>query len=127
DIQNGSQFSFNMREATQVGNTRCVFIRDPNINSFIIEYTKGTTGQTAALMPHNWNFISLPVIPSDTRASVIFPNSTGDPFQYASNAGWTAAPNLEFGRGYMVHYGSVLDGSVSGTRSLTVNNVRVHQ
>jgi hypothetical protein len=129
DIQNGSQFSFNMREATQVGNTRCVYIRDPNISSFIIEYTPGTTGQTAALMPHNWNFISLPVIPSDPNASIIFPNSTGSPFSYASNAGWTAPPanNLEFGRGYMIHYGTVLDGTVSGTRSLTVNNVRMHQ
>ncbi|MFI5263631.1 MAG: T9SS type A sorting domain-containing protein, partial [Candidatus Kapaibacterium sp.] len=129
DIQNGSQFSFNMREATQVGNTRCVYIRDPNITSFIIEYTPGTVGQTAALMPHNWNFISLPVVPSNPSASVIFPNSTGSPFSYASNAGWTAPPanNLEFGRGYMIHYGTVLDGTVSGTRSQTVDNVRMHQ
>lgn len=126
DILNGSLFSFNMREATQVGNLRCITIRDDNVSSFIIEYTPGTTGQTAALMPQNWNFISLPVIPSNPSAAVIFPNSTGSPFSYASNGGWTPANTLEFGRGYMIHYGTVLDGDVTGTRSLVVDNVRIH-
>ncbi len=126
DVLNGSQFSFDMREATQVGNQRCIVIRDPNINSFIIEYTPGTTGQTAALVPQNWNFISLPVIPSNASAAKIFPNSTGTPFQYASNAGWTPATTLEFGRGYMIHFGTVLDGDVTGTRSQVVDNVRLH-
>lgn len=128
DILNGGQFSFDMRAATQVGNQRCIVIRDPNIKSFIIEYTPGTTAQTAALQPQNWNFISLPVIPSNPSAAVIFPNSTGTPFSYASNAGWTppVQGNLMFGIGYMIHYGSVIDGSVIGTRSLTVDNVRIH-
>ena len=127
DILNGSKFSFDMREATTVGNQRCIVIRDPNISAFIIEYTPGTTGQTAALMPQNWNFISLPLIPSNPSAAKIFPNSTGSPFQYASNAGWTAGTdNLEFGRGYMIHYGTVLDGTVIGTRSRTVDHVRIH-
>ncbi|MDP4230773.1 MAG: T9SS type A sorting domain-containing protein [Bacteroidota bacterium] len=128
DILNGSKFSFDMREATQVGNLRCITIRDASVSSFIIEYTPGVTQQTAALVPQNWNFISLPVIPSDPSASKIFPNSTGTPFQYSSNAGWAPPPadNLEFGRGYMIHYGTVLDGDVTGTRSLTVDNVRVH-
>ncbi|MEP7235758.1 MAG: hypothetical protein ABI778_10730, partial [Ignavibacteriota bacterium] len=128
DIQNGSQFSFNMAQATQVGNTRCVYIRDPNIKSFIIEYTPGTTGQTVALQKHNWNFVSLPVIPADPNPAVIFPDATGTPVSYGSNQGWMVPINgLEFGRGYMVHFGSILDGTVSGTRSRDVTNVRVHQ
>jgi hypothetical protein len=126
DILNGSIFSYDMRQATQVGNLNCITIRDANISSFIIEYTPGTTGQTAALIPQNWNFISLPVIPSNPSPTVIFPNSTGSPFFYA--AGWQAPPasGMEFGIGYMIHYGTVLDGSVTGTRSLTVDNVRIH-
>lgn len=128
DILNGSRFSFNMREATPVGGQRCIVIRDPSITSFIIEYTRGTKGQFAELQKQAWNFVSLPVIPPDANSNVIFPNSTGVPFQYASNAGWTAANTLEFGRGYMIHYGSVIgnDNLVAGTRSYDVSNVRVH-
>jgi len=128
DILNGGTFAYDMREATQVGNQRCITIRDFNIHSFYIEYTPGTTAQTAALQAQNWNFISLPVIPSDPSAVKIFPNSTGTPFSYASNAGWTPPNqgNMQFGIGYMIHYGSVLDGSVIGVRSLEVDNVRIH-
>ncbi len=128
DVLNGSLFSFNMREATPVGNTRCIVIRDPSINSFIIEYTPGSKGQTADLVKQAWNLISLPVVPPNPASNVIFPNSTGTPFSYASNAGWTAANQLEFGRGYMIHYGTVVgtDNLVSGVRSNTVANVRMH-
>ncbi|HYM35351.1 MAG TPA: hypothetical protein VET48_08150, partial [Steroidobacteraceae bacterium] len=128
DVLNGSIFSFNMREATPVGGQRCIVIRDPSINSFIIEYTRGTKGQFAQLQTHAWNFVSLPVVPPDMSSNLIFPNSTGTPFTYASNAGWTPAAQLEFGRAYMVHYGNVIgnDNLVAGTRSNTISNVRMH-
>src|ERR1043165_3542306 len=128
DIVNGSIFSFNMREGTPVGGTRCVYVRDPNITSLIIEYTPGSKGVTADIVPQTWNFLSLPVIPPNPSAAVIWPNSTGTPFGYASNAGWQPATNLEFGRGYMGHWGTVIgtDNIVSGVRSSKLGNVRMH-
>ncbi len=128
DILNGGNFSFNMREATGVGNQRCIVIRDPSITSFIIEYTPGTKGHTADLKKQAWNFISLPVIAPDQRATIIFPNSTGTPFSYASNAGWTPATTLDFGRGYMIHYGTVIgnDNLVAGVGSTKLSGLRVH-
>jgi hypothetical protein len=129
DILNGSQFSFNMREATLLGNgMRCITIRDASINSFIIEYTRGSTGVVATLLNNNWNFISLPVIPPNPSSNVIFPNATGTPFAYNAFGGWTAAPNMEFGKGYMIHYGQFIgnDNLVSGVRSRTISGIRVN-
>lgn len=129
DTLNGSKFSFNMRQATLIGpNTRCITIQDANINSFIIEYTRGSTGSVATLLANNWNFISLPVIPPNPLSAAIFPNATGSPFGYAANSGWIAAPLLEYGRGYMVHYGSFIGGDnlVSGVRSKGISGVRMN-
>jgi hypothetical protein len=130
DTLNGSMFSYNMREATLLGGgQRCITIQDANINSFIIEYTRGSTGQVATLLANNWNFISLPVIPPNPNSAAIFPNATGTPFGYAANSGWTAANTLEFGRGYMVHYGDFIGGDnlVSGVRSKTISNIRMNK
>lgn len=130
DTLNGSKFAFNMREATLLGGgQRCITIQDANITSFIIEYTRGSTGSVATLLANNWNLISLPVIPPDRRSEVIFSNATGTPFGYAANGGWTAATMLEFGRGYMVHYGDFIgnDYLVSGVRSKNIADIRVNK
>jgi hypothetical protein len=130
DTLNGSKFSFNMREATLLGGgQRCITIQDANINSFIIEYTRGSTGSVATLLANNWNFISLPVIPPNASSAIIFPNATGTPFGYAANSGWTAANTLEYGRGYMIHYGDFIGGDnlVSGTRSKTISGIRMNK
>lgn len=129
DTLNGSKFAFNMREATLLGGgQRCITIQDANITSFIIEYTRGSTGSVATLLANNWNLISLPVLPPNPSSDVIFPNATGTPFSYAANGGWTSANTLEFGRGYMVHYGAFINNDylVSGVRSKTIANVRVN-
>ncbi|MEI8133714.1 MAG: T9SS type A sorting domain-containing protein [bacterium] len=130
DIYNGSKFSYDMREATQSGNSKCVTISDANINAFIIEYTPARVGQTVALKQRSWNFLSLPVMPSDSRSIKVLPNAVGSPMAYGSNAGWTSADNLRFGVGYMARYSTVLDGPVNGARSLSVGDleeVRVHE
>jgi hypothetical protein len=130
DIFNGSQFSYDMRNATQVGNQQCITISDANVNAFIIEYTPARVGQTANLLQRSWNFISLPVMVSDHKALDIFKNETTDPFEYSTNAGWTQKSDLFFGHAYMLHEGTVLDGAVTGARSLTVGDVeevRVHE
>jgi hypothetical protein len=129
DTLNGSIFSYNLRDVTLLGGgMRCFTIQDPNINSFIIEYTRGSEGVLATLLTNNWNFISLPVIPPDNRASTIFSNATGSPFAYASFGGWEPKLNLEFGRGYMVHYGNFIGGNnlVAGVRSRIIRDVRLN-
>src|SRR5882724_8663036 len=65
------------------------------------------------------------------KASTIFPNSAGDPYAYRADIGWTTPPNgnLEFGRGYMVKYGSYIgtDSVVAGIQSSQIKNVRIDQ
>lgn len=129
DTLNGSIFSYNLREVTlQGGGQRCFTIQDPNINSFVIEYTRGSEGVLATLLTNNWNFVSLPVIPPDNRSSTIFSNATGSPFAYASFGGWEPKTNLEFGRGYMVHYGAFIgtNNLVAGVRSRHIRDVRIN-
>jgi hypothetical protein len=130
DVLNGSIFSFDMNEATQVGAQRCITIRDANVTSFIIEYTPGVVGLTAAMQKRSWNFISLPVMVSDHNPIDIFPNSIGAVMSYASNTLWAPATQLDYGVGYFVREGTILDGPVTGARLLTVGDakeVRVHE
>lgn len=128
DILNGSQFSVNLREATQTGDQRCFTIRDTRINSFIIEYTPGTVGVVPALIANGWNLLSLPVVPPNNDAEVIFPDAAGTPFEYNAAAAWVPREELEFGHGYMVKFGDNIgfnNRNVAGVRQEEVNGVRV--
>jgi hypothetical protein len=60
---------------------------------------------------------------------VIFSNATGSPFSYAAFGGWNPVAILEFGRGYMVHYGDFIGGNnlISGVRTREVRDVRVNK
>jgi hypothetical protein len=132
DTLNGSQFSVDLRSATEVGNQRCFTIRDPRITSFIIEYTPGTIGTVPSFKANGWNLVSLPVIPPFMHADSIFRGRAGGPFAYRADIGWTIPLSglLEFGRGYMVKYGSYIpksDSVIAGIRSRVINNVRIDQ
>jgi hypothetical protein len=131
DTLNGSQFSVDLRNATENGNQRCFVIRDPRITSFVIEYTPGTIGKVPSFVKNGWNLISLPVIPPDLRAKTIFPNSAGNPYEYRADIGWTTPLGglLEFGRGYMLKYGSTIgnDSIVAGIRTKSIHKVRIDQ
>ena len=130
---NGSEQGQDLRNATLDANgNRCVTILDPRINHFYIYYTPATiVNITAFIKKYSWTLISLPVIPPNPNAQVIFPNAVGVPWSYSSNSGWNQAPgdNLEFGRGYMIRYGDYIgtDGTVAGVKSYTVDNVRISQ
>lgn len=131
---NGSEQGIDLRQATIDPNTgiqRCVTISDRRINSFYIEYTPGTTVNLTNILPNAWNLISLPVIPPNPDARVIFPNAAGIPYAYHASIGWDPpiAGQLEFGRGYMVKYGSYLgtDQLVAGVRSYQIRNVRLDE
>jgi hypothetical protein len=128
DILNGSQFSVNLREGTQSGDERCFVIRDTRITSFIIEYTPGTIGTVPSVIANGWNLLSLPVMPPITKASTLFPDAAGTPFEYTAAAAWVPREDLEFGRGYMVKFGDVIrpqNTNIAGVTSSTVSNVRL--
>jgi hypothetical protein len=131
---NGSEQGIDLRQATVDPNTgiqRCVTISDRRINTFYIEYTPGTTVNLTNILPNAWNLISLPVIPPNPDARVIFPNAGGVPYAYHASIGWDPpiAGQLEFGRGYMIKYGSYLgtDQLIAGVRSFQIRNVRLDE
>ncbi|HET6512086.1 MAG TPA: hypothetical protein VFH43_07840, partial [Candidatus Kapabacteria bacterium] len=128
DILNGGIFSVNLREGTQNGDERCFVIRDTRITSFIIEYTPGTIGTIPSVVSNGWNLVSLPVIPPDTRATTIFPDAAGTPFEYTAAAAWVPREDLEFGRGYMVKFGDFIGSAntnIAGVVSNSVSDVRI--
>lgn len=113
DTLNGSIFSVNMREATNIGGTRFSYtIEDARIYSFIIEYTPTTVARFPVLNK-GWNLISLPVAPSAKNYKDILPNSLDEP-QYFSADLYFADDEPDFGRGYFVKYGDVLDSIMAG-------------
>jgi len=129
---NGSEQGIDLRTATLDANSqRCVTINDRRINSFYIEYTPGSVGTVPTFIKNSWNLISLPVMPPNPDARVIFPNAAGTPYAYRADQGWEppTAGQLEFGRGYMIKYGSFIgnDNFVSGVRTRQIRNVRVDQ
>lgn len=116
DNINGSFLSTNLRQATSLGGTRRYFtILDPNITGFCIEYTVPSVVQFPEIRT-GWNLVSLPVAPSDSRSSVVFPNiASGKPARFAQNQ-YLFDDTVQVGVGYFVKYGQVLDSTVAGTR-----------
>jgi hypothetical protein len=125
---NGSDQGIDLRNATVSNGLECVTINDQRINTFYIVYTPGTIANEATfLKPNSWSLVSLPVIPPDPSSSVIFGNALTVPYQYQSSSGWEQQSTLEFGRGYMLRYGSFIgnDVTVAGIKSYTVSNLQV--
>jgi hypothetical protein len=132
DNVNGRFLSTNLRQATSLGGTRRYFtIQDPNVTGFCIEYTVPAVVQFPEINT-GWNLVSLPVIPSDARSSVVFPNiASGKPFRF-SQSQYIADDTVRVGVGYFVKYGQVKDITVAGTRvnrigANTPFEVRVYQ
>jgi len=127
---NGSEQPIDLRNATVDNGLECVTITDAHIDSFYIIYTPGTIANVASFIkPYSWSLVSLPVIPPNPSASVIFSNALTVPYQYQSSSSWEQQSTLEFGRGYMVRYGSYIgsDVTVAGIKSYTVSNVAISQ
>jgi hypothetical protein len=125
---NGSDEGIDLRNATQSNGLECVTINDQKINTFYIVYTPGTIANEATFIKQNsWSLVSLPVIPPNPDAGVIFSNALTVPYQYQSSSGWEQQSTLEFGRGYMVRYGTYIgtDVTVAGIKSYSVTNVQI--
>lgn len=116
DNINGRFFSTNMRQSTSLGGTRRYFtIQDPNITGFCIEYTVPSVVQFPEIQT-GWNFVSLPVAPSDARSNVVFPNiSSAKPARF-SQSQYLFDDTVQVGVGYFVKYGVLLDKTVAGVR-----------
>lgn len=125
DIPPGAQMFFeqrvagvpqvlNMRtEGARLGETkRAIYIADPNVKSFCIDYLLPRVVQFPEIN-RGWNFVSLPVDPSDTRSSSVFPSSPSGPIRFSQNV-YTVVDSVRAGYGYFVKYGSNLDMTVSG-------------
>lgn len=124
DNVNGNLFSSDLRKATPLGGTRyAFFIRDPNVNSFCIEYTIPSVVQFPEIR-QGWNFVSLPVNPSDNRAGVVFPNiASGKPIRFTQNQ-YMSEDTVAVGVGYFVKYGRILDLTVAGTPFYEINETK---
>ncbi len=124
DNINGRFFSTNLRQATSLGGTRRYFtIQDPNITGFCVEYTIPSVVQFPEIHP-GWNLVSLPVAPSDARASTVFPNiSSGKPGRFTQNQ-YQFDDTVAVGVGYFVKYGDLLDKTVAGTRVTRIHELQ---
>ena len=115
DNLNGTVFNYDMRGTTNVGpTTRTIVIRDPNVTGFCIEYTLPSVIQFPEVRERGWNFVSLPVVPSNPASGTVFPNiSSGLPITFSSNQ-YNTADTVAPGIGYFVKYADVVDRTVSG-------------
>lgn len=123
DTLNGSGFSLDMRSGTQDPNNPTVqsfTIRDARWTSFIIEYTLPRV-EKFPVIKKGWNFVSLPVRPSDARISRIFPNAIQNTaFSFSQNL-YKSEDLARPGYGYFIKYGEFLDQLISGTRILALD------
>ena len=116
DNLNGTIFNYDMRGTTNVGpTTRTIVIRDPNVTGFCIEYTLPSVIQFPEVRERGWNFVSLPVVPSNPTSGTVFPNiSSGRPLLFNGGNGFLPMDTVAPGYGYFVKYGDVVDRTVSG-------------
>lgn len=115
DTLNGGIFTVNMREATPDGDYgRSFTIRDARIKSFLIEYRLPQSA-SYPVVKKGWNFLSLPLRPSDPNWKAVFPNSITEPYTFASGS-YQQKQVLQPGVGYFVKFGDNLDQTQIGSR-----------
>ncbi len=104
DIDNGKLFGLDMRTATQnPDGTRSYTIRDEKITAFDIEYTPARATRTSDL-EKGWNFVSLPVRPSNNDYRQVYPNAQGTtPIKFSMDI-YQAEEQLRVGTGYFIRF-----------------------
>jgi hypothetical protein len=127
DVFHGQKFpSVNMREATleeksATREIRSYSIQDPEITSFMIEYTLPRVVQYVdqngdPIIKKGWNFLSLPVRPENNEWQNVYPRAMTQPIYFDQNI-WYPEPNgeLRIGVGYFVKYSDSVDKQFRGT------------
>ncbi|MFP4544629.1 MAG: T9SS type A sorting domain-containing protein [Candidatus Kapaibacterium sp.] len=120
DTLNGALFpAVDMRNATSLGGTRYSFsIQDPRVTSFLIEYTLPRVIEYVdefgePVINRGWNFLSLPVRPTNTEADIVYPNASTDPWIFGPI--WYTEDILKPGIGFFTKYSSNIDTRFAGT------------
>lgn len=131
DTENGQLFpSVNMRQANPTGGTRRSFtIQDQRVNSFLIEYTlpdvfEYVDANGDPLIKTGWNFLSLPVRPTNSEWRNVYTKASGVPTYYAPSF-YAQEDILTAGRGYFVKYltgSDNVDKTFAGTVISEVSN-----
>lgn len=119
----GTDIALNMlTEGARLSATRrAIFITDPNVKSFCIDYLLPRVTQFPEIN-RGWNFVSLPVDPSDKRVSTVFPNSSSGAIRFTQNQ-YFRVDTVRAGIGYFVKYGAILDRTVSGVPVMQISEV----
>lgn len=121
DSVNGSHFNVDMRRATPLGGSKFSYvISDPRWKSFIIEYTLPRVIEyvdqygNPKIKP-GWNFLSLPVRPTNYFWKTFYPNAINVPFQFSQNQ-YQQEEFLRPGIGYFIKYpNEAVDKRFTGT------------
>lgn len=102
-------------EGARIGATRrAIFIQDPSVKGFCIDYLLPQVIQFPEIN-QGWNFVSLPVDPSDPDPNVVFRNSISGAIQFTSAQYSKEETQVRPGIGYFVKYGAgAKDRTVSG-------------
>ncbi len=121
DSLNGNHFNVNMRQATPLGGGRFSYvIGDPRWKSFIIEYTlprviRYVDAEGKPRIKNGWNFLSMPVRPTNTFWKVFYKNAINIPFQFSQNQ-YQQEELLRPGVGYFIKYpDEIVDTTFVGT------------
>jgi len=124
DLLNGGLFpSINMRNATLVGGQNSTVqsftILDNRITEFVIEYTLPKTidyidAQGKAIIKEGWNLLSLPVRPTNSVWSNVYPNMLNAPYAWYQNS-YQIKSILSEGEGYFGKYSTLVDTRFAGT------------
>jgi hypothetical protein len=104
DINNGTIFGIDMRNATRnADGTMSYTITDDRITAFDIEYTPARAIKQS-IFERGWNFISLPVRPSNNDYRVVFPNGQGvTPIKFSQSI-YQSEEQLNVGIGYFLRF-----------------------
>lgn len=119
----GRDVALNMlTEGARISATRrAIFITDPNVKSFCIDYLLPRVTQFPEIN-RGWNFVSLPVDPSDSRVSTVFPNSTSGAIRFTQNQ-YFRVDTVRAGIGYFVKYAEIKDRTVSGVPVMQISEL----
>jgi len=121
DAVNGSYFNVNMRSATPLPtpNKFGYIFGDPKWTEFIIEYTlpkviRYVDAEGNPIIKPGWNFLSLPVRPTNNYWKSFYPNAVNEPIKFGSV--YQPEQFLKPGIGYFVRYpNDIVDTTFAGS------------
>lgn len=124
DTANGQLFpSINMINGTVIdANRRSYTFQDPNISSFLIEYTlpnviEFVDEEGNPIIKSGWNMLSLPVNPTNKKKGIVYADAISPAYIFSAKtyAPLTNDDNLSIGQGFFLKYGTDITTTFAGT------------